>query len=161
MCCSMQKSFQTVSAAPCFNYPAVLWAAARQGPVSQAELASPPCRRPVVPTHEAQHRLAGHAGEVRRRFSLQNARAEMARHSICDNMSGADHGRPQDTAGRRKARPFKRPPAEGSAFRHEKISHKPRTCSHRYRNLRNSSKIHRCQTCSQRSRNFRILKMMH
>ena len=128
ICCSMQKSFQTVSAAPCFNYPAVLWAAARQGPVSQAELASPPCRRPVVPTHEAQHRLAGHAGEVRRMFSLQNARAEMARHSICDNMSGADHGRPQDTAGRRKAHPFRRPPAEGSAFRHVKIL-APRTRS--------------------------------
>ena len=32
----------------------------------------------------------------------------MARHAICDNMSGDDHGRAPGTAGRRKAPPFKR-----------------------------------------------------
>ena len=60
----------------------------------------------------------------------------------------------------RKAQPFKRSPAEGSAFGHEEISHKPRTCLHRYRKLRNSSKIHKCQTCSQRYRNLIILKIL-
>ena len=38
-------------------------------------------------------------------------------------MTGTDHVRPQDNEGRRKARPFRRPPAEGSALQHEKIHH--------------------------------------
>ena len=70
MSTAIQKSFQAVSAATCSNYPAVLWAATRQGTVALAQLALPAALRLVLPANFAQQLSFPHDSEVARRITL-------------------------------------------------------------------------------------------
>ena len=67
---AIQKSFQAVSAATCSNYPAVLWAATRQGTVALAQLALPAALRLVLPANFTPNLSFPHESKVVRRITL-------------------------------------------------------------------------------------------